>query len=229
MPVLPCQATTHSVRTDAVCRYDLAHAVNDIPSLNISFGLPYPYLDPDCWRDGACYPDFDAAGTGRARPGNEFALVVEPEIGLSMIYAKNAVLDMLDIGRVSCAVNACPPTCRPARPPAHLLSRLDSTVLPRSAARTDQPCKALSQSAVEAASVGNVSEALSGLAGLLTSDVNLTSLLVDDMAAYLAGGGGTFGRRRLLLQGLPNPVLGADHEMNDKVGARLWLVATHHR
>lgn len=40
---------------------------------------------------------------GRARPSNEFVLVSQPAIGLSMIYTKEAVQEMVAIGRVSAA------------------------------------------------------------------------------------------------------------------------------
>lgn len=38
------------------------------PAANVSaIGFPYPYLDPECWGSGACYPAYDAAGTVSTR------------------------------------------------------------------------------------------------------------------------------------------------------------------
>eukprot|EP00887_Chlorella_sp_A99_P001322 scaffold14.g1322.t1 len=65
--------------------------LDKVPSLakyNASFGLPFPYLDAACFQNNSCF-----AGL--------FALVSVPQIGLSMIYAKDGVQQLVDIGKAA--------------------------------------------------------------------------------------------------------------------------------
>jgi len=212
-------------------------AAASAPAVNVSaLGFPYPYLDPECWRSGACYPAYDAAGTVSMRAWELEACTICATTAVGGAHESSALLHPIPTALLRSTpplAGPCPPqqrvcACGPAchRPqhdihkrggggdgrdwegecgwlggngqkshgwvlhlPACMLSMLWQTV----ACCIMAACvciRTLPQGALEAAALGNVTQAILGAWDpAINSSTAAPQLLANDLAAFMRGRG----------------------------------------